>query len=292
MGFLSGLSSAFGMAGALLGENGVKEQNAQNQAFAQKQWQQNYNAQKEFAQNGIRWKVEDAKAAGLHPLAALGVSGSSYAPVNTQSYYENEQAGLGNALSNMGQDISRAVGAKQTRAERAVSDLRDMTLFDLDVRQKEADIALTNARISALTSSHQQQVPPLPSNFSDDGALITGQAQSYPNSLTSMSPVEVSTSYEGGYSDAGMNPDVSYNKGRLGPILGFSDNQTNKLEENFFGKLGWYMRNYVPAALQLTQPPQSVMPSKKGYVRFFNPATSEYIYVKTPRRGHTYYWSK
>lgn len=38
--------------------------------------------QREFAQNGIRWRVDDAKAAGLHPLAALGASGSSYSPTS------------------------------------------------------------------------------------------------------------------------------------------------------------------------------------------------------------------
>lgn len=39
--------------------------------------------QREFAQNGIRWRVDDAKAAGLHPLAALGASSASYSPVTT-----------------------------------------------------------------------------------------------------------------------------------------------------------------------------------------------------------------
>ena len=37
--------------------------------------------QKEFAQHGLRWKVEDAKAAGLHPLAAIGAQGAQYNPV-------------------------------------------------------------------------------------------------------------------------------------------------------------------------------------------------------------------
>lgn len=38
--------------------------------------------QKEFAQKGIRWKTEDAKQAGLHPLAALGTMGASYSPTS------------------------------------------------------------------------------------------------------------------------------------------------------------------------------------------------------------------
>ena len=28
--------------------------------------------QREFAKHGIQWRVDDAKAAGIHPLAALG----------------------------------------------------------------------------------------------------------------------------------------------------------------------------------------------------------------------------
>ena len=36
--------------------------------------------QRQFAKHGIRWKVQDAKAAGIHPLAALGVSPSQAAP--------------------------------------------------------------------------------------------------------------------------------------------------------------------------------------------------------------------
>ena len=36
-----------------------------------------YEREKEFAQNQIQWKVKDAVAAGLHPLAALGVNPAS-----------------------------------------------------------------------------------------------------------------------------------------------------------------------------------------------------------------------
>lgn len=36
--------------------------------------------QREFAQMGIQWRVEDAKAAGLHPLFALGGGASGYSP--------------------------------------------------------------------------------------------------------------------------------------------------------------------------------------------------------------------
>ena len=58
MGFGSIVGSALGAATGLAG--GLISNASQNQLA-----QQNYQAQKEFAQNGIRWKVADAKAAGL-----------------------------------------------------------------------------------------------------------------------------------------------------------------------------------------------------------------------------------
>ena len=73
MGLGSAIGSAIGavgsIAGGLIGAN-----NAQSVAGM------NYEAQKEFAQNGIRWKVEDAKRAGIHPLYALGASTQGYSP--------------------------------------------------------------------------------------------------------------------------------------------------------------------------------------------------------------------
>ena len=41
--------------------------------------------QKEFAKNSIQWRAADARAAGLHPLAALGINPSSATPVHVGS---------------------------------------------------------------------------------------------------------------------------------------------------------------------------------------------------------------
>lgn len=72
--------------------------------------QQNIQAQREFAQQGIRWKVADALAAGIHPLAALGAQTTSFSPVSVGDV----SGGLGAA----GQDIGRAVKAMVTSEER------------------------------------------------------------------------------------------------------------------------------------------------------------------------------
>lgn len=60
--------------------------------------------QKQFAQKGIQWKVEDAKKAGIHPLFALGANTVSYQPSNVGS-------SLGSALSEMGAGIDRSRAA-------------------------------------------------------------------------------------------------------------------------------------------------------------------------------------
>lgn len=47
---------------------------------------QDYERQKEFAQNAIQWRVADAKKAGLHPLYALSGGGASYSPQPFQTF--------------------------------------------------------------------------------------------------------------------------------------------------------------------------------------------------------------
>lgn len=65
------------------------------------EFERNANLQREFAQNSIQWKIEDAKRAGINPYYALGASGYSASPV--QSTDDNRGAyamEVGQALSN------------------------------------------------------------------------------------------------------------------------------------------------------------------------------------------------
>lgn len=67
--------------------------------------------QREFAQHGVRWKVADAKAAGIHPLYALGASTPSFQPIAINDP-------LPQAIANMGQDIGRAMTAGTPQEQR------------------------------------------------------------------------------------------------------------------------------------------------------------------------------
>lgn len=166
MGLFSGaVGSAIGAVGSLIGGN-----QASNNAAALANM--NYKAQKEFAQNGIRWKVADAKAAGIHPLYALGSSPASFTPV--QGYTGDN--GISDAFAHFGQGISRAVQAKMTKEEReqlAIKQaIQDSLMLD-EYRQRSeknrAEIELLksetarNLAASKMALSRQSQVPSMPS---------------------------------------------------------------------------------------------------------------------------------
>lgn len=85
--------------------------------------------QREFAQNGIRWKVEDAKAAGIHPLYALGASTAQYAPVS-----------VGTDFASQGQNLGRAISAMRTPAEKQDAFAKTVEGLTLEKMGLENDI--------------------------------------------------------------------------------------------------------------------------------------------------------
>lgn len=126
-----------------------RETNAQNEALA-----------REFAKMGVRWKVEDARAAGLHPLSALGISGSASPPilVSPQAQFGgSDSAAKFKALGTMGQDISRALLATES------ADAKIERLTRLEVAQ--AAIAKDHAQAAyyhSLANRANVEVYPLP----------------------------------------------------------------------------------------------------------------------------------
>lgn len=114
----------------------------------------NVEMQKEFAQNGIRWKVADAREAGIHPLYALGANTTSFSPVNVGD--TSNGAGLAQA----GQDIGRAIDATRTSDERAHA----QTLGQLQLKRAglENDLLETQIAGSKAALLRSTQSPPMP----------------------------------------------------------------------------------------------------------------------------------
>lgn len=110
----------------------------------------NWNMQREFAQNGIRWRMADAKAAGIHPVAALGMQPANASPVAVGGSY----GGGADAahMASLGSDIGRSVMAKQTNLERLQERLLSSQIDGQDI-----DNAL---RASQLSRTSGSQLPP------------------------------------------------------------------------------------------------------------------------------------
>lgn len=161
--------------------------------------------QREFAQMGIRWKVADARAAGIHPLYALGASGASAAPISVGDSY-------GPALANAGQDISRAMQAGQDKEERdasaatafmlakeqasdarvlrAASEQREQARLSSQLANDEMSRQLMASQIARL---NQQANPPFPSGVTRPepdarGSVDTGRIKLSPSEQPSRDP--------------------------------------------------------------------------------------------------------
>lgn len=122
----------------------------QNRQFQKGQANQSYDAQKEFAQNSIQWKVEDARKAGISPLAALGASGYQYSPVSVM-----DDGGSG-TWHTMGQNLSRSIANAQSATDRQIS------AADVRIKNANADLAETQAKLAAWELAHRQVTPANP----------------------------------------------------------------------------------------------------------------------------------
>lgn len=137
------IGSAIGAVGSLVG-------GALNASDASAQMEM----QREFAQNGVRWKVEDAKRAGIHPLAALGAQTFSYNPVMTGDN------GVSEAMARMGQGVDRAAHAKAMAEERALD--AELTRANIRKVNAETDFVNQQATQSKIAVAKAALPPPMP----------------------------------------------------------------------------------------------------------------------------------
>lgn len=152
------------LLGGLFNRNSQEKANAANLAFAREQLDRNEALQREFAQSGVRWKVDDAKAAGVHPLFALGAQTHSFSPVSVGGGQEASSS-AGDAIAQAGQNIGRAVQAGMTRDERDASSA--LTALQLEKAGLENEMLRT--QITRLRNPPGQ--PPAMPTLTPPGAL-------------------------------------------------------------------------------------------------------------------------
>lgn len=127
MGWIDGLLGGFG---SLIG-SGI---NAGVQSQINKQ---NADLQKEFAQNSLQWKVQDAKKAGIAPEIALGAQGYSASP----SYVGSDSGGVSSAFKHFGSAIDNYINDEEDKRQLELESLK------LDNETKRAELMkLKNAK--------------------------------------------------------------------------------------------------------------------------------------------------
>lgn len=189
--------------------------------------------QKEFAQHGLSWKIADAVRAGIHPLAALGASGPSYAP---QMIDFKADPSIGNAVSQMGQDISRSMKATATEEQRQLAYV-GLATAQADLDGKILDNQIRQAQLAKMT----QTGPPFP-GASDN--FIPGQVSGRP--LVKEKPLErVNSAPDRAAQEAGWRPDVSYSRTDTGLAPVVPESLSESLEDDFIGKILWRVRNQL-----------------------------------------------
>jgi hypothetical protein len=260
-----------GIGSVVGGVLGLQSQK-QSAANAEKLNQLNYEHQKEFAQNGIRWKVADAKAAGLHPLAALGASTAQYTPATA----------IGDSpdwsfLADAGQSIGRAVDAKRTQQERVEQQQKQDAAFALKAENQKAendliraqtasiqqDMVLRQAKASEQAVRTQQQVPAMPS-LGRDGSVIAGQGDATSPAGIEAKPAEIVVNDpQTRTAEAGSHPDKRWLRTSTGgyqPVR--SEAAQNALEDDIVGSFRYDMRNGLAnmANSQDNAPPRAFLP--------------------------------
>lgn len=237
------------------------------QSQANKQAKQQAALQREFAQNAIQWKVDDAKKAGVHPLYALGAQTTSYAPVSTGD-------SLTPALRSAGQDLSRAVHAASPESTRAAAASSAMTALSLERGKLENELLRTQIASQAAKIS-QNANPPMPT--AGDRYLIDGQSGS---GLVDTSPLKRQASAPGAtHQEAAAIPDVGFSKTRTGYAPAMSKDLMDRQEEDFIGSIMWNVRNrLLPSIGFNTSPPaMDAGPDKQWW---YNPLKQEYTTIR------------
>lgn len=218
----------------------------------------NYQRQKEFAQRGIQWKVNDAKKAGVHPLYALGAGTTSYAP---------QQVGNGgNGLHSAGQDIGRAINAVTGAGgrDRAYT----AAVQKLNLRRMELE---NNLLASKIATTNQTQIPPAPAG---ENFLVQGQTGAGLINERPMKKEKGLPGYE--HQEPAPITEYGYLKTPRGYAVVQSRDAKDRLEEDLPGSVGWHWRNRVKPMFGSPKPPYKAPPMHKWR---FDPISGEYILV-------------
>lgn len=219
------------MLAAVIGAGASLASSILGNRSAEKQAEKNIKYQKDFAQKGIQWRTQDAKKAGIHPLAALGAQTHSFAPVSVGHDYSG--------LAQAGQDIGRAIDATRNSGERV--DAYTKTVHQLQLQRMGLENELLASQIAKVRGAGHPPASPSPTNL----GMIPGQGdvKTQPHKVTASHPNDPSR-------EAGAITDTGHAWTGTGWAPVMSDDFKQRSEEDPWAVLGHWVRNRVPQTFQ------------------------------------------
>lgn len=258
------LGAVIGAGASILG--GVLGSNSQEKAMKMQ-----IAAQREFAQQGIRWKVDDAKAAGVHPVYALGAPTHSFSPIGLPG--NDLGSGIANAGAMIGQGIDRAAEAKMTAGERIANvESTKLQLMNMGLQNE-----LLASQIANTKQAGQPPALPGPS----DRNIIAGQGDSArpPSTLVVDKPLErtIAAPHSSGSQEPAPVTDQGFLKTGPGTYFPVRTNDAaQRMDDDTIGNVLWSIRNRVAPAIAGShfQPP---FPAPSGKIWQFSPLSGYYL---------------
>ncbi|AXH77130.1 MAG: DNA pilot protein [Microviridae sp.] len=212
-------------AGDMVAPGDSPERNAQKRADFE--YARSLADQRAFQDDSVQRRVADAKAAGIHPLAALGYQAPSFNPPQTSGYYPEEDMAY-----ELGQDISRAVAAGQTQRERNASAATAATYDAVQLRGAE----LQNENLRLDLEYKRLRYMQL---------LRTGNKPAFPD-INAVRSVGVQELGQGDWKEPGSVPAVAYIKNSDGTLTIAPSSQAKPLIEDMFPlEAEWYWKNRI-----------------------------------------------
>lgn len=269
------IAEILGAGGALLsglGALGIGQ--SKHQGPGLHEWHMQYQQQQNLIHNQIANRVADAKRAGIHPLAALGVS-----PYSPSPQYVGGHTKRGPDLVRAGQDISRAVSAFQTSHQK-----RMQTYERMIKREQIKALKLGNVRAATeLQESRQPGIVDQNTGIAHDYVGVGNNANRSVNWIAPKKSIQDKAGME-----AGIGPGYKYSRRPDGSVvMSLSEENAEAVESDWFAqlqnvlwRLGDYFEGYgmipvkkkdvprVMAQLKKMRPPQSR--ARRGRVWRYN----------------------
>lgn len=240
--WLSAGASVLGGIGSLLGVGGEQGLSRDDQRWlADFQWKQalrNEEFQNKLATHGIRMKVEDAAAAGLHPLAALGATtgGGSFGTAFSGGGSPGESTG--SKLRNLSQDISRATTAMATPEEKAFKQLQ--------LQKMHTENEILNTELAE--RRNKLRAPGTGAGIPGDNAGYTIAGQSDVMRTKTMPSVLTASERGADSQSAGANPLFDMYKTKRGFMGLLNQKASEATEDDYLAKLAIHLQNLTSGA--------------------------------------------